>query len=442
MADAHQDDESVDAAPHAAPHEDQQVARPGRRTGATVAAPADFHHDSGEPPSDTDAPAPGPERSARLAAASRVVATFAWRLLLITGAVVVLGYVLGVLWSSVLLPVVLGLLLSTVMWPLAKLLRRAKFPPALAALASVVLFLGAFVGIIAAIAPPVVAQVTDLADGVNSGLQSVEDWLAGPPFDLGQEQIGQYVGQAIDRLQASAGDIATLALTGISTIGTGLVNLVLALVLAFFFLKDGPRFLPWLAAQTGPRAAPHVAELSRQSWRMLSQFIRQQALVGFIDAAGIGLGLLVLGVPLVLPLTVITFFSAFIPIIGAFVAGGFAVLIALVSNGFSTALWVLLIVVAVQQIEGNVLQPILQGHGLKLHAGVVILAVTAGSSLAGIIGAFLAVPVAALLAVGYRYARDQLDGRHPERDEQGRVPELVGDEKGSRLALGADPVRD
>ncbi|SDP34619.1 Predicted PurR-regulated permease PerM [Klenkia soli] len=410
--------------------------------GAGGLPPADFHDDSGEPPSETDAPVPGPERAARLSAASRVLATFSWRLLLITGALVVIGYVLGVLWSSVLLPVVLGLLFSTVMWPLARLLRRAKFPPALAALTSVVLFLGAVIGVFAAIAPSVVAQVDELSDGVSSGLQSVQDWLSGPPFNLGTEQIGTYVDQAIDQLQSSAGDIANLALTGAGAIGTGLVNVVLALVLTFFFLKDGPRFLPWLAAQTGPKAAPHVAELSHQSWRTLSEFIRQQALVGLVDAVFIGLGLLVLGVPLVLPLAVITFFAAFIPIIGAFVAGGFAVLIALVSNGFSTAVWVLVIVVLVQQIEGNVLQPILQGRGLKLHAGVVILAVTAGSSLAGIIGAFLAVPVTALLAVGYRYARDQLDGRHPERDDDGRVPVLVGDADGARLTRSAEPVRD
>ena len=414
----------------------------GGSTAASALPPADFHDDSGEPPSETSAPVPGPERAARLSAATQVLATFSWRLLLVTGAVVVIGYVLGVLWAPVLLPVVLGLLFSTVMWPLTKLLRRGKFPPALAALTTVVLFLAAFVGIIAAIAPPVVSQVNDLATGVSSGLQSVQDWLSGPPFNLGQEQIGEYVDEAINRLQSSAGDIANFALTGASAVGTGLVNLVLALVLAFFFLKDGPRFLPWLAAQTGPRAAPHVAELSHQSWRTLSEFIRQQALVGFIDALGIGIGLLVLGVPLVLPLAVITFFAAFIPIIGAFVAGGFAVLIALVSNGFSTAVWVLLIVVVVQQVEGNVLQPILQGRGLKLHAGVVILAVTAGSSLAGIIGAFLAVPVAALLAVGYRYARDQLDGRHPERDDDGRVPELVVDAEGARLTRSAEPVRD
>ncbi|MCO7218966.1 AI-2E family transporter [Klenkia sp. PcliD-1-E] len=425
---------------------------PGRprdepRTEARTEAPAtdgeaNFHDDSGEPPSHSGAPVPGPQRSARLAAATRVLATFSARLLLIAAAVVVLGYVLGVLWSSVLLPVVLGLLFATVTWPLAKLLRHWRFPPAAAALSSVVLFLAAFVGIMAAIAPPVVSQVEDLALGVSSGLQSVQEWLAGPPFNLGQEQIGEYVGDAINRLQASAGDIATYALTGASAIGTGLVNVALALVLTFFFLKDGPRFLPWLAAQTGPQAAPHVAELSRQSWRTLSEFIRQQALVGLIDAAGIGLGLLVLGVPLVLPLAVITFFAAFVPIIGAFVAGGFAVLIALVSNGFGTALWVLAVVVVVQQVEGNVLQPILQGRGLKLHAGVVILAVTAGSSLAGIIGAFLAVPVAALLAVGYRYGRDQLDGKHPERDDQGRVPEVVADDDGSALVRSEEPVRD
>ncbi|SCX55630.1 Predicted PurR-regulated permease PerM [Klenkia marina] len=416
---------------------------PVAHTGATRMPPADFHDESGEPPSETSAPVPALDRGPRLAAASRVLATFSWRLLLVTGAVVVIGYVLGVLWSSVLLPVVLGLLFSTVMWPLARLLRgRLRFPPALAAITSVVLFLGAVIGIFAAIAPSVVAQVDELSGGVTDGLESVQDWLSGPPFNLGQEQIGTYVDQAIDQLQSSAGDIANLALTGAGAIGTGLVNVVLALVLTFFFLKDGPRFLPWLAAQTGPQAAPHVAELSHRSWRTLSEFIRQQALVGAIDALGIGLGLLVLGVPLVLPLAVITFFAAFVPIIGAFVAGGFAVLIALVSNGFSTAVWVLVVVVVVQQVEGNVLQPILQGRGLKLHAGVVILAVTAGSSLAGIIGAFLAVPVAALLAVGYRYARDQLDGRHPERDDDGRVPELVGDADGARLTRSADPVAD
>jgi predicted PurR-regulated permease PerM len=170
--------------------------------------------------------------------------------------------------------------------------------------------------------------------------------------------------------------------------------------------------------------------LSYKTWATLSEFIRQQALVGFIDAFFIGVGLWVLGVPLVLPLAVLTFFGGFVPIVGAFVAGAFAVLIALVSNGLTTALLVLLVVVLVQQIEGNVLQPIIQGRGFNLHAAVVILAVTAGGSLAGITGAFLGVPVAALIAVIYRYVRDELDGRSPEVSDDGTRPRLTGDADG------------
>ncbi|WP_246063460.1 AI-2E family transporter [Blastococcus colisei] len=353
-------------------------------------------------------------------------------LLLMVGGVIVLGYVLGKLWV-VLLPVVLGLLITTVLWPPTRFLRKHGWPPALAAVTVVVGFLAAFGGIIALIAPPVVAQVEELGQGVSEGLQQLQGWLTGPPFNLGEEQIGQAVDQAINSIQGNAQNIAQYAVTGAAAIGSGLINLVLALVLTFFFLKDGPRWVPWLAAQTGPPAAPHIAALSVKTWTTLSEFIRQQALVGFVDAFFIGLGLWILGVPLVLPLAVLTFFGAFIPIIGAFVAGGFAVLIALVSNGFTTALIVLGIVIVVQQIEGNVLQPIIQGRGLNLHAAVVILAVTAGSSLAGIIGAFLAVPVTALIAVAYRYARDQLDGRSPEVTAEGTRVQLTGDSHGARL---------
>jgi len=176
-----------------------------------------------------------------------------------------------------------------------------------------------------------------------------------------------------------------------------------------------------------------VAALNYKIWATLSEFIRQQALVGFIDAFFIGVGLWILGVPLVIPLAVLTFFGGFVPIIGAFVAGAFAVLVALVSNGFTTALIVLAIVIAVQQIEGNVLQPIIQGRGFNLHAAVVILAVTAGSTLYGIIGAFLSVPVAALIAVIYRYIRDELDGRTPEVAPDGTQARIEGDVSGAEV---------
>jgi predicted PurR-regulated permease PerM len=306
-------------------------------------------------------------------------------------------------------------------------------PAALAAAIILLTFLALFGGLIAAIAPSIADQVTELADQATAGLQDVQEWLQGPPVNLQEGQVDDAVDSAINSIQGNAQDIAGYAVDGVSAVGNGLINLVLALVLCFFFLKDGTRWVPWLSAQTGPRAARHVAALSYKTWTTLSEFIRQQALVGFVDAFFIGIGLFVLDVPLVLPLAILTFFGAFIPIIGAFVAGAFAVLVALVDQGFTTALIVLIIVLVVQQIEGNVLQPLIQGRGFNLHAGVVILAVTAGSSLAGIIGAFLAVPVTALIAVIYRYARDELDGRDPEVHPDGTRARLDGDQEGATL---------
>lgn len=380
----------------------------------------------------TRAPAPSPERMARMQDVGRRLAIASAQLLLIAAALLVIGYVLGKLWV-VLLPVVLGLLFTTVLWPATRFLRHHAWPPALAAAVVLLVFLGLIGGIIAVIAPQVVGQVGDLANGVTGGLQQVQTWLEGPPFNVGADQVGSAIDTLINRVQSNAQSIAGYAAATAATIGNAVVDLVLALVLTFFFLKDGPRWTPWLAAQTGPRAAPHVAALSLKAWQTLSEFIRQQAFVGFIDAFFIGLGLFVLHVPLVLPLAVLTFFGAFVPIIGAVVAGAFAVLVALVSVGFTKALIVLGIVLLVQQLEGNVLQPIIQGRGLNLHAAVVILAVTAGSSLAGIIGAFLSVPVAALTAVSYRYFRDELDGLTPEVAPDGTRHLLTGDATGAVL---------
>ncbi len=380
----------------------------------------------------TTAPAPTEGRGPKLQRSMRSLAIYSAQFLLIAAAVVVLFWVLGKLWS-ILLPIVLGLLIATVLWPTTRFLRKHRWPPALAASVVLLVAVAIFVGIIAGIAPSVADQVTELSDSATTALQDVQEWLQGPPFNFGEDQIGSAVDSVINSIQDNAQNIAGYALTGVSVVGNSLLNLVLALVLVFFFLKDGPRFVPWLSAQTGPRAARHVAALSYKSWDTLSEFIRQQALVGFIDAFFIGIGLWILGVPLVIPLAVLTFFGGFIPIIGAVVAGAFAVLIALVSNGFTTALIVLGIVLLVQQIEGNVLQPIIQGRGFNLHAGVVILAVTAGSSLAGIIGAFLSVPIAALIAVIYRYVRDELDGRSPELAPDGTQAKLEGDVSGAEV---------
>jgi len=348
-----------------------------------------------------------PDRPGRVRTALSTVAAVSWRLLVVAAALWLVGYLLGKLWFVV-LPVVLALFVTTLLWPATKFLRAHKWQPALAAIVVVIAFLAAVIGAGAVIVVPVAAQAEEVTDGISGGIASVQDWLAGPPLNLGDDQVGNALDEGLAKIQEKAGDIVGIVLGGISTLGNALITLILILTLVFFYLKDGPRFLPWLERQSGSRAAPHVAELCRRYYAMLSSFTNTQIVVGVIDAVFIGVGLLLVGVPLVLPLMVLTFIGAFIPIIGAFVAGAVAVLVALVSEGFTAALIVLAIIIVVQQLEGNVFAPVLQARSLKLHAVVVILAITAGANLAGITGALLAVPIAAVVAITWRYAREQL----------------------------------
>jgi putative heme transporter len=347
-------------------------------------------------------------RDARLGAAAARVAVWSARFLVTAATLAVLAWLLARLWVIV-LPVILGVLLSTILWPPVKALRRFV-PDAVAALAVLAAGLALLTGLAAWIVPQVASQVDNLATAASGGLQDLRDLVTGPPLNLGRDEVGDVVDQLTDWLQANARTVAGGLLSGVSTVGSVLVGLLLAVVICFFILKDGPRFLPWLSGLAGPRAAPHTAEAARRSWTTVSGFLRAQALVGAVDAVAIGAGLVILGIPLALPLSVLTFFGAFIPIVGATVTGILAALVALVSDGLTSALIVAAIVLVVQQVEGNVLQPALVGHTLDLHPVVVLLAVTAGGSLFGIVGAFLAVPLVAVAAAVVRYAREQLDG--------------------------------
>jgi len=154
-------------------------------------------------------------------------------------------------------------------------------------------------------------------------------------------------------------------------------------------------------------------------WTALGQYVWSQAAVALVDAIFIGLGVWILGVPFALPIAVLTFFGGFVPIVGAFVAGAIATLVALVSGGIWTAVGVLAIVLVVQQLEGNVLQPILVGRTMKIHAAVVIAAVALGGTLFGIIGAFLAVPAVAVVQVIAQYVRAQIGGAPPGEPQAG-----------------------
>lgn len=338
----------------------------------------------------------------------------------------VLGFLAAKLWV-VLLPVLLATVIATVLWPPTGLMMRAGLPPAAAASLSLIGFIGLLAGGIALIVPSVVDQVPELSDKATTGINTVRDWLQGPPLNIRDEQLDSAVDAVVSRLQSSAEQIASGVFTGVSTATSVLVTIFLVLVLSFFFIKDGPRLVPWMHKFLGGRSGRHAEEVLVRMWDVLGGFIRTQALVSFIDAFFIGLGLVLLGVPLWGVLTALTFLGGFIPMVGAFVAGALAVLVALVGNGFTTALIVLAIIIAVQQLEGNVLQPVLQSRTMKLHAVIVLLAVTGGGTIYGITGAFLAVPVVAVVTVVIRYINEQIDiavaGPDTHTDEEPGAPE-------------------
>jgi len=328
------------------------------------------------------------------------------RLLIIGVGLVTALWVMGQLWS-VLLPIFFGLLLATILWPPVRFMRR-KLPNALAALLALVGLLVIMGGLIAALAPQVTSQAGDLVDRATAGLTTLQDWLAGPPFNLGPDALGGLLDKGIAQIQSNSQEILAVVLGSLGAIGSAIVTLVLALVLCFFFLKDGPKFVPWLRTWIGRTAGRHFAALSDRVWTALGQYVWSQAAVAAVDGIFIGLGVWILGVPFALPIAVLTFFGGFVPIVGAFVAGSVAVLVALVSNGIWTAVGVLAIVLVVQQLEGNVMQPILVGRTMNIHAAVTIAVVALGGTLFGIVGAFLAVPAVAVVQVIARYVREQL----------------------------------
>lgn len=378
-----------------------------------------------EPGSSTTLSNQGVDRGVVIGSWLEATARWSLRAIIIGVGLFLALWLLGKVWVGV-LPILLAMIVTTVLWPPVAFMVRHRVPPALAAL---VALLGSFAiigGTVALVAPSVIDQSARLVEQAAAGIRKLQEWAAGPPINLENQQIESATEEAVNYLQGSSSQIAGGVFTGVAAVTSALVTLVLMLVLTFFFLKDGPAFLPWVRRLTGRNAGRHLTECSTRVWATISGFIRTQAVVSAVDAVFIGLGLVVLGVPLAGALAILTFFGGFIPIVGAFAVGALAVLVALVSNGWTTALLVLGLILLVQQIEGNVLQPFLQGRSMQLHAGIVLLAVAGGSTLFGVIGAFLAVPVAAAAATTLRYVNEQIDLRTADlstRDVESRTPE-------------------
>lgn len=336
-------------------------------------------------------------------------ASYSWRLLLVAAALVVAGYVLVRL-STVVFPVLIALLITALLHPLVAWLKRRRVPGALAAALVLVGGVVAVLSLFALIGPAAGSQFDDLGAGVRSGLVQGAELLTSGPFGVSEDELQRRIRegeqQIRDNLYGLAGRVVSGALIAVNL----LAGTVLVLFLVFFFLKDGEQMGEWAARLARPHWQDDARELGRRSFRVLSTYARGVVVVALVDAVLIGLALLLIGVPLVLPLAVVTFFAGFFPLIGAFVAGALSVLVALVTGGVSDAALVLLAVLAVQQIEGNVLYPLLVGSSLKLHPVATLLSVSAGTVLAGVVGALFAVPVTAVAVACGSYLRERAPG--------------------------------
>lgn len=357
--------------------------------------------------------APKVDRALILGQDGRWVAGWALRFIILAIAAYILWLGLAQVWKG-LLPILLAILFCTVLWPPVKWLRDRGVN---AGIASFLVLIGVFVaigGLFASMAPNVSSQSKDLFDRALLGIRFIQEWIKGPPLNVDAENINTIVNEVTTRINSQASNIASGVFTGLSAVSSIAVTLGVALVLTFFFLKDGDQFIPWVRRSVGETAGWHLTEVLSRTWNTLAGFIRAQAIVSLIDAVFIGIGLVLLGVPLALVLATITFFAGFIPIVGAVSAGAISVLIALVSNGPTTAIFVLILILVVQQVEGNILSPMLQSKAMNLHPVIVLLAVLVGGGLFGIVGAFLSVPIAATIAVWIRYHAEMVSLRTGE----------------------------
>ena len=334
--------------------------------------------------------------------ALRIAADWAWRLGLV---VIVAG---GLIWllsfvSFLVIPIMVAALLAGLLLPVVRWLTAHKVPRGLAV---AIAELGLIVVVVAALAlvgRQIYTGFQDLWSEALQGVQKIQQWLSDGPLHLTTDQIDGYLKQAGQSLENNSSSILNGALSFGSTAGHFGAGLILALFILIFFLLEGERIWMFLVGLLPRRARAAGNGAGRRGWRSMVSYVRVQVFVAFVDAVGIGVGAAIIQVPLALPLGVLVFLGSFSPILGALVTGGGAVLLALVANGPINALIMLIIVLVVQQAESHILQPLVMGKAVSLHPVAVILAVAAGSFLAGIPGALFAVPLLAVTNAAVRY---------------------------------------
>ena len=374
----------------------------------------------------------------------RTAGAWAWRIILFIAAAYLVIRLVGLL-RVVVIPIVVALLLAALFEPIAGALRRRGMNRSLSAGLVLVAGLVVVFGGLAVIVQTFVSQLDDLSTQVGDGISEVQSWLAQGPLHLSQTQLADALTRLQASLTANQGALTSGALSTATTLGEVVAGFFLVLFTLFFYLRDGGQIWTFLCRMLPRDARIPAARAGHYSWHTLVSYVRATVLVALVDAVGIGIGLAILRVPLALPLAALVFLGAFIPVIGATLTGAVAVLVALVTVGPVKALILLGVVIAVQQLEGHVLQPLIMGRAVALHPLAVILAIATGVVVAGIVGGLVAVPLLAVVNTAVRYLVSHPTGEPtPDRAPPGTraTDDVSGEQRERRLDDPAEVQAD
>lgn len=334
----------------------------------------------------------------------RGLASWSWRLVAAGALLYILGVVGARLWVAI-LPVLLGALLASLLSPVAIQLRRIYLPRPVAAALAVLLGISVLVGTGLVIGFGIAREMDQFTTSVEDGYRQVVIWTA-QTAGVSADEVRSFIDTHIETLQSSAGSMAKQVVSRVPRVIQGLTVLGLTVIFTWFFVWDGDRQFEGSVALLPERRRRHARAMGGRVWKTVGAYMRGMLVVAGADAVLLGLGLWAIGIPLVMPLMMLMFVSAFVPLVGPVLTGGVACLVALSAGGGTQAGLVILVSIAVQQVEGNLLQPFVMQRAVQLHPALVLFAITAGGVLGGIVGVFLAVPATASLASALGYLRD------------------------------------
>ena len=331
----------------------------------------------------------------------RVSAAWSWRLIVV-GIIAFVAFTGFTTLASIMLPLGIALLIAAPLEQLVSRLQRWRIPRTLGALLAILSLITIVLGLGVAAGSSVVSGFSELQQAAVQGFDQFLDWLVQGPIHMERAQIDELLSNAQKTLQDNAWGVATGAFSVTGTIGTLFAGSIIALFALFFFLKDGRSLWLWFVQLLPARRGARIDRAGMTAWLTLRRYTETSVFVAFIDAVGIGVGAWLLGLPLALPIAIFVFLLSFIPLFGATISGAIAVAVALVDGGVTTAVWMAVIVLAVQQIEGNILYPWLFGKAASLHPLAILLTVSTGTILLGLVGAVIAVPIVSFC---YAFAR-------------------------------------